>query len=265
MKQLVILCLLSLPAQAQRQELPEQAPTAPENQTQPLPRSKDDQKKSAKKTKPTYDPTGKFEQRLEQNRARIVEARKKARERARARQEDKKPEGPALVVPSHSSPKRELSGKWALKEESLKEALIWHFQKTVGEGATFKLGKVKGNYIISISPDLTRLSVVWEKWKMDSITTRGESSVTLSVSVEGSQEYEILQITDGNSPKARQFVIKLLEDKTTSASFFQGTKMRTKVDLPSLSTGHWSLHEGIFHLQGSDWKTAWKFSPHPAE
>ena len=265
MKQLVILCLLSLPAQAQRQELPEQAPTAPENQTQPLPRSKDDQKKSAKKTKPTYDPTGKFEQRLEQNRARIVEARKKARERARARQEDKKPEGPALVVPSHSSPKRELSGKWALKEESLKEALIWHFQKTVGEGATFKLGKVKGNYIISISPDLTRLSVVWEKWKMDSITTRGESSVTLSVSVEGSQEYEILQIIDGNSPKARQFVIKLLEDKTTSASFFQGTKMRTKVDLPSLSTSHWSLHEGIFHLQGSDWKTAWKFSPHPAE
>jgi hypothetical protein len=265
MKLLLILCLLSLPARAQRQDLPEQAPPEPANETQPLPRSKGDQKKSGEKTKSAYNPTGKIEQSLEGRRARIAEARKKARDRARARLEDKKPEGPAFVIPFNSSSKKELSGDWVLKGESLEKALMGQFQKTVGKGATFKLRKIQGNYIVSMSSDLTRLAVVWEKWKMDSTSTRGESSVTLSVSVEGLQEYEILQITDGKSPKTRKFVINLLEDKTNSASFFQGTKMRTKVALPSLSSGHWSLQDGIFHLQGSDKETAWEFSPHPAE
>ena len=135
----------------------------------------------------------------------------------------------------------------------------------MGKDASFKLRKITGKYTVSVSPDLTKLTAAWEEWKMDSTTTRGERSVTLCVSVDGTQEYEIIQIVDGKNPKMRKIEIKLIEDKTTSQSFFEGTKMRTKVDLPTLISGHWALHEQTFYLQGSGQETAWKFIPHPAK
>ena len=62
MKQLLILCLLSLPAQAHGQETsPTQLPLATTDQTQPLPRSKDGQKKSSGAKKPGFDPIDKIE------------------------------------------------------------------------------------------------------------------------------------------------------------------------------------------------------------
>ena len=266
MKQLLILCLLSLPAQAHGQETsPPQLPPATTDQTQPLPQSKDDQKQSSGAKKPGFDPIDKIEKSLEARRKQIAEARKKARNRARAQREAQQPEEPALILPSNSSPKKDLSGNWILQGESLKETLVRQFQKTVGKDASFKLGKITGKYTVSVSPDLTKLTAAWEEWKMDSTTTRGERSVTLSVSVDGTQEYEILQIVDGKNPKMRKIEIKLIEDKTASKSFFEGIKMRTKVDLPALSSGHWSLHEETFYLQGSGQETAWKFIPHPAE
>ena len=267
MKRLLILCLLlALPAHADGQK-PSPAPDTPTPaaQTQPLPRSKDGQGKGVGKKPLDLDPVDRIQKSLEARRKQVAEARKKARDRARAQREAQLPEEPALVLPARSSAKKDLAGSWVLQSGSLKAALVRQFQETVGKGATFKVGEITGNYTISISPSLTRIVAVWKEWKMDSTTIRGERSVSLSVSVDGTQEYEILQISDGKNPKMRTIEIKLLEDKTTSESFFEGNKMRTKVGLPTLSSGNWSLHEGAFHLQGSGQETAWKFTPHSAE
>ena len=275
MKRLLILCpLLALPAHADGQKSsPAQDTPTPAAQTQPLPRSKDGQGKGVGKNPLDLDPVDRIQKSLEARRKQVAEARKKARERARERARDRAraqreaqlPEEPALVLPDRSSAKKDLPGSWVLQSGSLKAALVRQFQETVGKGATFKVGEITGNYTISISPSLTRIVAVWKEWKMDSTTIRGERSVSLSVSVDGTQEYEILQISDGKNPKMRTIEIKLLEDKTTSESFFEGNKMRTKVGLPTLSSGNWSLHEGTFYLQGSGQETAWKFTPHSAE
>ena len=156
MKQLLILCLLSLPAQAHGQETsPIQLPPATTDPTQPLPRSKDDQKKSGGAKKPSFNPIDKIEKSLEARRKQIAEARKKARDRARAQREAQQPEEPALILPSNSSPKKDLSGNWISQDESLKETLVRQFQKTVGKDASFKLRKITGKYTVSVSPDLT--------------------------------------------------------------------------------------------------------------
>ena len=266
MKRLLIPCLLALPAHVHGQETsPAQNTPVPAAQTQPLPRSKDGQEKGAGKKHLDFDPVDKIQQSLEARRKRIAGARKNARDRARARREAQQPEEPALVLPAHSSGKKDLPGRWVFQSDSLKTALVRQFQETVGKDATFKVGKITGNYTISINSDLTRIAAEWKEWKMDSTTIRGERSVSLSVSIDGIQEYEIIQIIDGKNPKMRKIEIKLLEDKTISESFFEGNKMRTKVELPTLSSGNWSLHEGTFHLQGSGQETAWKFTPHSAE
>ena len=266
MKPLLILCLLILPVQAQKKQSPTQPAVAqPPGQIQPLPRSIEGQPQLKGTAKEPLDSASKIQESLKKRRAQITEAREKARAKARAKRKDEQPKRPEIVLPASSSSRKELSGSWLLQDESMRETLEGHFQEAAGKGATFKLGEIKGNYVASVNSDLSRITVMWEDWKMHSTTTRGENAVTLSVSVKGTQDYEIRQITDGKRPENRTIRMKLIEDKTSSESFFEGAKIRSKVKLPLLPSGYWSLHDGILYLQGSDQKTAWQFTPRAAE
>jgi len=90
-------------------------------------------------------------------------------------------------------------------------------------------------------------------------------AVNLEVTVKGTQEYKIVQLTSGKKPESRKLLVELVKDDTTSESFFQGSRMRSRVDLPKLRSGHWAIHEGLLYLQGSLQKEAWKFDRKSAE
>ena len=124
---------------------------------------------------------------------------------------------------------------------------------------------MSGDYLAEINPKDARITVKWNEWKMESTTTRGDLAVTLTVTVSGTQEYEIVQLTSGQKPESRKLLVKLVKDDTTSESFFQGSKMRTNPGLPELRSGHWAIHEGLLYLQGSLQKEAWKFGRKAAE
>ncbi|NRB27932.1 MAG: hypothetical protein HRU37_09675 [Roseibacillus sp.] len=239
---------LSVAAQTDGESSP--PPATPSTNTQPLPR--------AKAVVPEKGaPASRLGDSFVKRRAHIAEARKKARARARASK--KKPEAAKLVLPAESASDATLPGTWVLQNESLGKSLTEQFQEAAGKGATFKLGKLDGHYLAEINPEDSKITVKWNEWKMESVTTRGDIAVTLTVTVKGTQEYEIVQLTSGTKPEGRKLLVKLVKDDTTSESFFQGSKMRTKVDLPKLRSGHWALHEGLLYLQGSLQKEAWKF------
>ncbi len=259
MKLLLILgASLTLPVAAQTDGEPGEKPAKPATSTQPLPRAKEE---APEKAATAFDPASKLGDSLARRRARIAEARKKARARANM----KKPEAAKLVLPAESAPVEKLPGLWVLQSESLGQSLTEQFQKAAGKGATFKVGKLSGDYLAEINSKENRITVRWNEWKMESVTTRGDLAVTLSVTVKGSQDYEILQLTSGTKPESRKLLVKLVKDNTTSESFFQGSKMRTKVDLPELRSGHWAIHEGLLYLQCSLQKEAWKFDRKAAE
>ena len=102
---------------------------------------------------------------------------------------------------------------------------------------------------------------------MESVTRRAglDLAVNLEVTVKGTQEYKIVQLTSGKKPESRKLLVELVKDDTTSESFFQGSRMRSRVDLPKLRSGHWAIHEGLLYLQGSLQKEAWKFDRKSAE
>ena len=241
---------------AEEGESPKPVPVTPDSKTQPLPRTKTENPE-----KPARPPglNGKLEDHLTERRARVAEARKKARERAKASRDALKPRVPELVLPKGSAPKEKLTGSWTLQGESLGRSLTTQFQKAAGKGATFKLSKMTGDYMAEINPELNRITVLWKDWKMESVTSRGDLAVTLTVAVEGSQEYEIVELIDSEKRETRKIRVRLIKDETTSESFFQGARMRTKVDLPGLTSGHWAISEGILYLQGSQQEEAWKF------
>ena len=253
MKLLLILgASLTLSVAAQTDGESRKKTATPSTDTQPLPRAKDG---APGKRGPTIDPASRLRDSHERRRARIAEARNRARARAR----EKKPEAAKLVLPAESASDAELPGRWVLQSESLGKSLTEQFQKTVAKGATFKLEKLSGDYIAGIHPKDNRITVTWNEWKMESTTTRGDLKVTLTVTVKGTQHYEIVQLTNGTNPEGRKLLVKLVKDDTTSESFFQGTKMRTRVELPELQSGHWAIHEGLLYLQGSLQKEPWKF------
>ncbi len=240
------------------------APATQSDNTRPLPRAKEE---IPGKTAPALDRTSKIEASLAKRRARIAEARKKARARSLAKRNEKKPPAAKLVIPAESAPGEKLPGTWILQSESLGKSLTEQFQKAAGEGATFKLGKLSGDYIAEIDPEASKITIHWKEWKMESVTRRAGLglAVSLEVTVKGTQEYKIVQLTSGKKPESRKLLVKLVKDDTTSESFFQGSKMRTKVDLPKLRSGHWALHEGLLYLQGSLQKEAWMFDRKSAE
>lgn len=260
MKLLLILgASLTLSVAAQTDGQSKKTPATPSPSTQPLPRAKEEAPE--KKGGPAFDPTSKLGDSYARRRARITEARKKARSKA----SKKKPEAAKLVLPAESASEAALPGTWVLQSESLGKSLTEQFQKAAGKGATFKLGKMSGDYLAEINPKDARITVKWNEWKMESTTTRGDLAVTLTVTVSGTQEYEIVQLTSGQKPESRKLLVKLVKDDTTSESFFQGSKMRTNPGLPELRSGHWAIHEGLLYLQGSLQKEAWKFGRKAAE
>lgn len=237
---------LSVAAQTDGESSP--PTTTPSTKTQPLPRAKAGVPEKGA-------PANRLGDSFAKRRAHIAEARKKARASA----SKKKPEAAKLVLPAESASDATLPGTWVLQNESLGKSLTEQFQEAAGKGATFKLGKLDGHYLAEINPEDSTITVKWNEWKMESVTTRGDIAVTLTVTVKGTQEYEIVQLTSGTKPEGRKLLVKLVKDDTTSESFFQGSKMRSKVDLPKLRSGHWALHEGLLYLQGSLQKEAWKF------
>ena len=246
---------LSIAAQTEG-EPTKPVPASPSSKTQPLPQTKTE---NPEKPAPSFGLNGKLEDHLTKRRARAAEARKKAREKAQALRDAQKQQVPELVLPAGSAPKEKLAGTWILQDESLGRSLTAQFQKAAGKGATFKLSKMSGDYMVEINPELNRITVLWKDWKMESVTTRGDLAVTLTVAVKGTQDYEIVELADSKKRETRKIQMKLIKDETTSESFFQGSRMRTKVDLPGLESGHWSIHDGLLYLQGSQQEEAWKF------
>ena len=256
----LLLCLIALPAEAQNEpSSPGPSQVEPPSENRPLPRLKDSKLSPDAPSQGPFDPTGRIQGTPHDRRAQISEARRKYRERGRAQRETPKVENPEINLPTVSSSKKEMSGSWVLKEESFKESLNRQFQEAVGKGATFKIGNVSGNYRVTIAPELTHLTVDWQQWKMTSTSSRGDDKVTLSVSVRGQQEYEILQITEGKKVEQRRILMKLIEDKSVCESFFEGAKIPTKVKLPTIGNSYWSIHDGTLHIQGIAKETAWQF------
>ncbi|MBL48467.1 MAG: hypothetical protein CMP28_05895 [Roseibacillus sp.] len=249
------LCL-PLAAQTKQGEDPgEQAPRPSSPLTKEIPREKTNPEKASRALERAQRLQA---EKLSAREARLAEARRKARAKAEAIKKGTL-DVAKLVVPSESAPDKELPGTWILESESLGRSLTEQFQKAAGRGMAFTLDKLTGDYLAEINSDKSKIIVHWKDWKMESVAKRDDFKVALAVSVTGKQEYTIVKLTSGKAPESRKILLELSKDETKSQSFFQGARIRSKVDLPALASGHWSINEGILHLQGIKQKVPWKF------
>lgn len=203
-------------------------------------------------------------ERLSAREARLAEARRKARAKAEAIKNGTLNVA-EVVVPAESASAEKLPGSWVLQSESLGRSLTEQFQKSAGKGMSFKLGKLSGEYLAEIDSDKSEITIHWRDWKMESVAKRDDLKVTLAVSVIGKQHYKIVKLTDGANPASRKMLLELTKDETNSQTFFEGRKIRSRVDLPSLPGGHWAISEGVLHLQGIRQKVPWKFERQPEQ
>ena len=236
-------------------------PPAVPSTTKAIPRSTPDPEKTARDFKRAEQYRA---ERLTARKARQAEALRAAREKAEAIKNGTL--GVAkVVVPAESSSDDKLPGTWILQSESLGRSLTEQFQKAAGRGMNFTLGKLSGDYLAEINPDKSKITIHWKERKMESVAKRDEFKATLAVSVTGKQEYKVVKLTSGENPGSRKILLELTQDDTKSQSFFQGTKIRSKVDLPGLTSGHWSISEGVLHLQGTKQEVPWQFTRKPED
>lgn len=227
--------------------------------TKPIPRKV---KTKAEALSQADDLAAKRKARIDEATAR---AKQKAKEEAAAKKEASKPKPQKLALPVESAPREELSGKWLLQTSSLGKSITEQMQKSAGKQAKFELGKISGDYLAEVNLKENKITVHWNDWKMESVATREDGEIKMSVKVSGHQVYNIVNLTHGEKPQDRKIELKILNDYTTPETLFQGIKIKSRVRLPTLHSGHWSLHEGQLHLQGTFQKEPWKFAPKTGE
>jgi hypothetical protein len=142
-------------------------------------------------------------------------------------------------------------------------------QKATGKNTTFHLGTLSGDYLATVNLKESKLTVEWRKWQMEGMAKRTPKKeenaeqqpareFKMTVTVTGNQEFNIKMVTDGEKPEARKLELEMLSDKTTSKTTFSGIQTKSRVKLPELQGGQWSLHEGTLYLLGNG-SDPWKF------
>lgn len=171
---------------------------------------------------------------------------------------------PKPALPETSEAKGKLNGGWLLQGSSLGKSLATSLQKSAGTEIKFNLGELTGDYVATVDLKEKKIVIEWHKWKMES-TARSERAgeFKMTVKVSGRQEYQIKSITDGKTPDARKLDLQLMNDFTTSKTTFRGIEIKSKVQLPELQSGHWSIHEGHLYLEAKG--EPWKFDRKEAE
>ncbi len=176
---------------------------------------------------------------------------------------------PKSSLPEESESKDQLAGRWLLQSSSLGSSISQSMQKATGKNTTFHLGTLSGDYLATVNLKESKLTVEWRKWQMEGVAKRTPKKkedaeqqpareFKMTVTVTGRQEFNITMVTDGEKPEARNLELEMLSDKTTSKTTFSGIQIKSRVKLPELQGGQWSLHEGTLYLLGNG-SDPWKF------
>jgi hypothetical protein len=179
-----------------------------------------------------------------------------------AQDEEKKPRDiapPEPEVPTVSEGKAKLTGTWILDNTSFAKAIITSLGKSGPSGTNFEFTGIKGDYVATINTETMKVLVDWHQWEMLGVahTTRA-GDFPVVVNLNGQQQYTIASIGEGETPGDRKMVISLTKDAARAKVSFKGIVTQTKMDIPQLGSGQWTVLENKFYLQSEG--QVWNFT-----
>lgn len=168
------------------------------------------------------------------------------------------PKNPVGEESTHSEPKEKLNGEWILDNTSFAQAIIAGLKASAGNsGTSFSLDDIKGDYMATINTETGKVLVDWKNWEMHGTAkTQRAGTFPVVVNLNGQQEYRIASINESDKPSKRTMNIVLVKDGARAKVSFRGMVTKTKMDLPTLGTGSWAVHDDVFTLasEGHTWK-----------
>lgn len=168
------------------------------------------------------------------------------------------PKDPRPEESTHSEPKEKLNGQWILDNTSFAQAIIAGLKQSAGNSGTkFTLDTIKGDYVATINTETSKILVDWYNWEMHGTAeTKRSGTFKVVVNINGQQQYAIRSIDESDKPSARTMAVALLKDGARAKVSFRGMETATKMEIPSLSSGSWTVHDDVFTLasEGQTWK-----------
>lgn len=158
---------------------------------------------------------------------------------------------------THSEPSAKLNGQWILDNTSFAKAIISGLQASAGSsGTTFSLQDIKGVYLATINTETDKILVDWYNWEMHGIAkTKRSGTFPVVVNINGQQQYKVHGIEESDKPSQRTMKVVLLKDGSRAKVSFKGMVTQTKMDIPILSSGSWTVVDDKLTLksEGHTW------------